>query len=239
MVKVLHRSSQITTEESPEIDLMHSQDRKRAEFFARLASLPQLDGILTSVAIELIEDMLELSYPWLAKDTLIREKLLRLNPFLPDEALTAEKLRQFKETLSLVALHDVHKYSRKLITELLDQGKTDLSSIEPLQGTVLVLDREAGTITEHPKEIDPQNEMLVDLVRIIHQRFPFQRCPVCQTIFVPWRNQKYCSLKCANGSEEEREQKKTYMREYMRKRRKRLARAGSRSRVRRKAQKKA
>jgi hypothetical protein len=140
---------------------MLPEDRRRAEFFAQVASLTQLDGIATSHAAKLVEDLLELGYHWLSDHSSIRARLLKINPLLTDEDLNEQKIEGFRQVLPLVALHDVQKYSRKLILDLLDNRRADLSSIEPLRGTVLVLDADHRRVAIQAKEPDSQNEMLV------------------------------------------------------------------------------
>ncbi len=211
---------------------MNPQDRKRAELFARLASLPQLDGIPSSQGMKLREDLQELSYPWLSNDWSTQKRLRRV-PRMRTETLTEQSVAGFKQQLLDNALHYAHKFSRQLITNLLDKGETDLSSIGELRGSVLQLDREHFTTKERLKDPDPQNEVLVDLVRIIRQKdFPFRRCAACETIFVRVKNQKYCSALCARkGSAEAQEKKKVYMRGYMKERRNDLKVQRRRSRV--------
>ncbi len=47
--------------------------------------------------------------------------------------------------------------------------------------------------------------------------FPFGRCPICRTIFVRVRRQRYCSPGCASRGHEvaRKETKRDYMRKYM------------------------
>lgn len=194
---------------------MSPEDRKRAEYFARLASLPTLDGIPVSEAIRLQEDLVQLGYRWLKTVPTIREHLRKMNPFLSENDLTEEKVKAFRQWLPWIVLHDLHQDS-KMISDLLDTGKTELDPIK--QGTILTLDRESRTITEEGKDPNPQTEMLVDLVRIIRfKNFPFLRCPTCSTIFVPVKNQRFCTAKCSQTAKAETqpEKKKDYMRDYM------------------------
>jgi hypothetical protein len=205
---------------------MKREDRRRAEFFARLASLPQLDGIPTSYAAKLLEDMLQLGYRWLAHDHSISARLRELNPLLSEGELSAENIEGFKQSLKFVALHELHRHARELIGGLLDGRYLDPSRMGPLKRTIIRLDPVSGRIAvqANASDPDPQAEMLVDLVRLIaldNSRFPFARCPVCPTIFVPMKNQKFCSADCLRraNAETRPQKKREYMRDYMRKRR--------------------
>ena len=105
-----------------------------------------------------------------------------------------------------------------MIGGLLDKGEVDLSALPDLNKTVITLDRKTRTTTVRVLPPDPQYEMLVDLVQLIRLKdFPFARCQQCPTIFVPVKNQKFCSAQCSRqaGAKPRRD----YMRGYMRERR--------------------
>jgi len=205
---------------------MTPTDRKLAEFFARLASLRQLEGMPAADAAKLLKNMLQLGYQWLKHDDSIRARLLELNPRLAADELSAEKIGTFKQSLAAVALHELHRHARKLIGDLLAGREVEPLRIAPFRRTSikLKLDRESRMITEEVSisRPDPQEEMLVDLVRLIRPgRCPFARCRGCPTIFVPSRKQQFCTTDCMwrHTIKRRKVTKREYMRGYMRERR--------------------
>jgi hypothetical protein len=130
--------------------------------------------------------------------------------FPPKEQLTPQLLS------SLLA--QLHKYA-SLITDLLD-GKIVGWKLTPMW----VLNKPTGKVQDVWK-LDRRREdvLLLDLIDLIkHDPFPFRRCPVCQTTFVPIRKQKYCSPNCTyKGIETARkEERRVYMKEYQQRKRK-------------------
>jgi hypothetical protein len=207
---------------------MDLRQRERAEFYARLASIPSLTGLPLSEALRLQEEMERVGFPWLRKISSVRKRLEKANVTLPADA-GDEELRRFKQTFRAVAFHEIHRYAHDIINGLLDDGKFDWSSYRPLPKTVIRLDKEAYKATEEVKEPDPQDEMILDLLDLVRQpNFPFRKCPACNVVFVPVKNQRYCSPTCTYKVTEQgrKKQKATYMRGYMRRRRRNLEAAG-------------
>lgn len=205
---------------------MDAEERKRAQFYARLASVPKLDGLRTSEIVELFEDMQGLGFFRVSDPSSIRNHLKRVNPSLKLEDETPEHLAQFREMFLESALRDIHQYAHHLINALLGKGQVD-TTFGPLNATYLLLDRKTYRVRRVVKRADAQNEMLLDLLDLVQQRnFPFRRCPRCHVVFVPVKNQKYCSSECAYRATEEarKEKKRKYMRTYMATRRKRQVR---------------
>jgi hypothetical protein len=206
---------------------MDLKQRKRAEFYARLASIANLSDLSLSEGLKLQEEMELVRFPWLRTLSSVRERLGKVNPSLA--GVGEEELRRFRNTFSSVAFHDIHRYARNLINGLVNNAEFDLTFHRPLDRIILRLDTKSQRVIENFKDPDPQDEMILDLLDLLRQpNFPFRRCLVCKIIFVPVKNQRYCSPACTyKGTEQARkEQKAIYMRDYMRKRRRKATAAG-------------
>jgi hypothetical protein len=203
-------------------DRMESELRKRAEFYARLASIAKLEDLSLSAGLKLQEEMERIGFPWLKKLSSVRERLAKANRSLTAAEIQEEELRRFRTTFSHVAFHDIHRYSRDLINGLLDNGEFDLTFYRPLSRTTVRLDKKTDRITQEIKAPDPQDEMILDLLDLLRQpSFPFRRCLACKIVFVPVKSQRYCSPTCSyKGTEQARKKSKAnYMRHYMRQKR--------------------
>lgn len=204
---------------------MDSKDRKKAEFYARLASIEKLESLSLSEAIKLQEEMATLGFPWLQKLASTHNRLREASPSLTAD-IGDEKIREFQKVFSSVAFHDIHRYSRDIINGLLENGEFDLTFYNPFNRITVQLDRKAYRATEHVKRVDPQDEMILDLLNLIRlPNFPFRRCLACEAIFVPVKNQRYCSPICTYKATQQirKKEKANYMRGYMRKRRRKAA----------------
>jgi len=77
-------------------------------------------------------------------------------------------------------------------------------------------------VKQHFSAPDVQDEILFDLVETLKRSpFPFRSCPICRTIFVPVRKQKYCSPACTARafSSAENPARREYMRKFVAKQR--------------------
>ncbi len=199
---------------------------RRAHLYARLASLPDLSGLKTWEALKLLTEIADCGYPWLAdhEATLAHLDTLRLEAGLgplPPAEKTAEKVKAFQATLPYVVLHQLQQAARTLIGGLLAEGQVETRAPQALQGSTLMLHPD-GTVEERPKTLDPHYALQFDLELCVRRSpFPFRCCPVCPTIFVPIKRQKYCSPACAARAlaAARTPARRAYMRQYMAQRR--------------------
>ncbi|MGH7966748.1 MAG: hypothetical protein ACRERD_33800 [Candidatus Binatia bacterium] len=140
-----------------------------------------------------------------------------------DKQKTALQHAVRKNSLWPPILKEIHEQARALLWGLLD-GQTVLTPRVTLPQRPLRLNK-AGFLEEGLEAQEIKDRLMVELVALLqpHQPFPFRRCPVCQTVFVPVKRQKFCSPNCTYKSIEtnRKEEKRKYMRDYMAKRRKR------------------
>jgi hypothetical protein len=201
--------------------------RKRAEFYARLASIESLKDLQGWEGLKLEADAKQIGGPWpsrpedLALYIKRARRLRKLSP-LPPQELTREDLTGMQRTAAWVMIHAVHPWTRKWILGLLDKGEVeDLDTDAIPGGTKLVLTNDTARRAPRGKPDPgfPQEEAILDLYWILQrEKFPFRRCPVCRSIFVPFKQQRYCTPQCARTAlrETRRETRRDYMREYMR-----------------------
>jgi hypothetical protein len=119
----------------------------------------------------------------------------------------------------------VHGVIRSVINGLLAGLDILIGPLSRFDRSVLKLDRKTWIVRRWFKEESIRDELIAEFIPIIQQSsfpFPFRRCPVCFVVFVPGKNQKYCTPTCtAKGTEAARKDaRKEYMRGYMAKRRK-------------------
>lgn len=96
------------------------------------------------------------------------------------------------------ALQKAHIRVHHLIVDFLNNGwsSTRIEDLGLKEHLILVKGKN-WEVTQYPDKPDVEDEILFDLVQTIKRSpFPFRRCPMCPTIFVPVRKQKYCSPPC-------------------------------------------
>jgi predicted nucleic acid-binding Zn ribbon protein len=207
--------------------MMDGQQRAVAEFYARLASIPSLEALREGERLLLREDLAGLAWlsPWPADSEQERARQARNKAEFQHAVKSSEVWRQ--------GLEDIHQHARTLLWKLLD-GQTVLTPSLTSPRLALRLDREgridAGPGPQGIEMQSPIDRLTMGLLMLLrpHQPFPFRRCPVCQTVFVPVKRQKFCSPNCTYISTESKrkEEKREYMREYMANRRKKLKKTG-------------
>ena len=193
--------------------------KKRAEFYGHVASIPSLKNLRDSEKLKLVEDVRGLDFPLLslfskAGTKVSAEQHSPLSSWGMGKPIPVE----------WHALCEVHQWARRLINDLLDKGRVNL---EPLIGKLpkvvsLRLDKGTYTVREGLSTDTLYREMLLDLVRTLKQSpFPFRHCPMCKTVFVPVKRQKFCSPTCTTKGlpEENKKHRREYMKDYMKKRR--------------------
>src|SRR5262245_39085259 len=112
----------------------------------------------------------------------------------------------------------VHPWARTLITTLVDGKEVALRPLGQFEGTILQFHESTGTVQEQFEGSLLRNEPIVALGQVLRRTTPsFRRCPYCRTVFVPGKNQKFCSSVCtAKGTEAARkDERRGYMRLYM------------------------
>lgn len=183
---------------------MENEQRALGEFFARLASIPSLDALRGSELLLCAEELAEL---------------------VTKQGLTtiSKKRAAFWGGI----LREVHGHVHPLISGLL-AGQTVTTPPIPAPERVLRLSP-SGIIEEGRPWQHISDRLLTEFLALLrpHRPFPFRRCPVCQTVFVPVKRQKFCSPNCTYKSIEanRKEEKREYMRQYMANRRKRAKKA--------------
>jgi len=199
--------------------------RKRADFYARLASVSSLDALEDWEKLKLEADAKQIGYPWPSGPAdvaarVIKSRRLRHLPPLPAAEASEEQRTWTLRYILWEMIHNVQPYARKWIVGLLEDGKVDDLPDIPV-GTVLMLAN--GAVKRAPKKKPdpgfPQVEAVLDLYWILQRDpFPFQRCSQCRSIFVPLRRQRYCTPSCARAviRAARRESRREYMKRYMR-----------------------
>ncbi len=197
------------------------RDKDVRDFFARLASIDDVEALDEHEALELVKRMVEL-FPYLDGPALGEERRLEV---VPDSEFSANGPRARLESnirhreLLRRRLRDVHADCRAAIAAPL----TGLPFELPYQEHQYILDAETETIhpaitlTPLPEHYHHSLESLV----APHRPFPFRRCPRCRAIFPRTGNQKFCTRECTVAFNEDarREKKREYMRHYNRRKR--------------------
>jgi hypothetical protein len=166
-------------------------------FLARLASIPSLDELSEGQQMLLLEEY------W---------KLIK-------EVDAEEQSRR----VVISGFRDLHQHARELIVGLLE-GRNMSPPVAALPDPVWRL--QGREVQERWVPRRAADSLLADLIGIVRKKpFPFAFCPLCHTVFVRVRRQRYCSPICTYRATEaaRREKKKAYMKEYMAKRRKQTA----------------
>jgi len=126
------------------------------------------------------------------------------------------------------ALQVAHPWAQKLICSLLKGDYVDVPELSRVYRPCLHIE-DGGTVYEHYIGPEANDEVLFDLLLMVKRRpFPFRQCPICRTIFVPVRKQKYCSPSCTTRafSSAENPQRREYLRQRMAASRKKAKRTG-------------
>lgn len=168
-----------------------------ARFLARLASVPSFNDLSEGQQMLLIEEY------W----ALIKE-------------VDAEE--QSSKPVLIRGVRDLHSHARELIVGLLE-GRDVRPPVGALPDAVWRLQGREVQETWEPRRV--ADSLLADLISIVKKKpFPFASCPLCRTVFVRVRRQRYCSPICTYRATEaaRREKKKAYMKAYMAKRRKKI-----------------
>lgn len=190
--------------------------KKRAELYGHLASIPSLRNLRDSEKLKLVEDVRGLGFPLLSLFSKAGTKVTAKR----HASLISSWGVGRPVPVEWHALWEVHSWARRLIKELLDKGRVDLQPfIRQLPVVVsLTLDKETYAVREGMDAKILYKEIFLDLVRTLRQSpFPFRLCPLCKTIFVPVKRQKFCSPRCATKGlpEESKKQRREYMKRYM------------------------
>jgi len=205
---------------------MDTAQRERAQFYAQLASIPDLGKLEAWQRLKLESDFQRLLLPLLfepgedlrsASYKMTHEIFMIEGQTTPKGASkwSVEKLQQW---IASQCLPDVHKRTNDIA--LLLDGQ-ELALVFPTEVVRWAL-KDRVLIEEQELELR-RHKIHFDLFALIRKTpFPFRRCPVCQLIFVPVRRQIYCSPICTSKGVEgaRKDIKRDYMRDYMAKRRK-------------------
>lgn len=207
---------------------MYEYQRALAEFFARLANIPHLDGVPEEERNRLLDDYLELC-------RVVGHAYVQVESVTPRvkqqqyDALTKRPKRAIQTDRAWIyqGLKVVHDAARKVIVPVLDGEEVPEPRVNPPQRHIRLSPE--GTLTQVSSGAGGPDVLTFELLLLLHTAgpFPFRRCPVCQTIFVPVRHQKYCTHACTvKGVEMARKGgKRDYMRAYMAKRRQNTGKA--------------
>lgn len=196
---------------------------KRTEFYARLASIASLGSLRDSEKLRLVEDVRGFVFPWLSLFSKAGTKVStdRRSSLIRSWGMGTQVPVEWH------ALCEVHPWAQELINGLLDEGKVDLRPLIGQLPTVvsLKLNKETYAVREGIAPTVLYKEILFDLVQTLRQSpFPFRLCPVCKTVFVRVKRQKFCLPTCATKGlpEENKKQRREYMKRYMARKRARL-----------------
>ena len=210
---------------------MTQAQRERARFYASLASIANFDDLKEWERLKLEEELQRVIFPFIVDpnvDIRIFQQELAASlrgsyrpPALGGRAPVGVSDAEAGRRLAKDLLPHISGLVQDL-TRLLDGQAVLMHRV--LLGVWTLRD---GVFTESQKERSTDGKMRRDLYDLFREKpFPFRRCPVCQTIFVPVRRQLYCTPTCTyKGTEMARkEEKREYMRDYMEKRRKKAKR---------------
>jgi hypothetical protein len=204
--------------------------RKKAQFYARLASLETLNELSVIEAQRLEREAAQLGSPWPSDaDQVARligesRRKRKLPPVQPGDATPAQ-LSTAQRQIIWVMINAVHPYIKKWLSELIDHGRTMGLPME-VENELLLTQDVVHPVPTHPTPIPdrgyPRASAILDGYWLLYRTpFPFRRCLQCRTIFfVDKSNQKYCSPSCSKAAiqavrkETRREYMKRYQREY-------------------------
>lgn len=211
---------------------MDEKQRKVAQFWARLASIPSLDELREGERMRLVEAMQETLLPWLDDPDALEAYISSLAPSEQTVAREDCATGRIKEKLFNV-LFFLHRKADELINPFF-VGAPVFVPMGHLPQLVWTLDLKEGRLHERRENPGLERPLfiydlrfrleaeLIDLIRSHKSAFPFRLCLACGDKFVPVKRQRYCSPNCAyrGGEAGRKEKRREYMREYMAKRRK-------------------
>lgn len=179
--------------------------KRRAEFYARLASIPDLRALSQTA----------------------RRRLGR-----QFEAASAMKVRQGfggltkNDFIYNLEFRGLHHFTRATLGALLDGQPVRVSPTELPPPVWRLEDR--GVVQTWPIQELWQTPVAEFVGLLFQQPFPFRRCPVCEKFFARVGRQRYCTTSCASrGIESARkDSKREYMRKYMAMRRAKARKIG-------------
>lgn len=184
---------------------MKIDQQQRAAFYAHLASIPSLDELKEWERLKLIEDAKQLDFEHLAFGDEHGQ-----HPNLWDGIAAA------------------HRWAVFLVGGLVDGKSLNVEPLHAIRTFYRLQLSEDGKIMTGYK-VKSENHILVDLLELLSHGavFPFRRCPVCSTIFVFTKRQKFCSPRCTSKGmvAARQDERREYMRQYMSNRRKRAKKA--------------
>lgn len=196
-------------------------NRLAAEFFAALATTPDLDGLEQWQKEKLVADV--------KKAGLLRSKRSKFrlgqilgpgaNKFWPGILNSWATGR--KVPAAWLPIRTVHPWAYKIINALVDSGKADVQDFYKEMVIPATWKIDDGKVIVDYNEFEyADKELWVELVGLLlssSDDFPFRRCALCRTIFVPnsKKQKKYCSKECANKAVSLTPLRRKYMKNYM------------------------
>lgn len=198
---------------------VEGREREVRDFFARLATIEDLDGLGPAQIDELVAKLVEL-FPYLGGQRLGGETEFEIDPLSEFSARgpTAREKELTPEELRLKRLRQVHA-DCNCIAQALDGGSFQL----PYVSNEFFLDPHSETLMSWDLAVPTPENYHYSLQQLVapNKPFPFRRCPRCSTIFARTGNQRYCSRNCTVAANEDarREAKREYMRRYNRRNR--------------------
>lgn len=216
---------------------MHDYQRAIAEFFARLVSVPTLDGLPEEERRRLLDDYCKLclGVGHAAVQAAPVSERMKQRQF---DALTRQPGLGFGVQRDYAwvekGLMKLHHTAREFLVRMVTEHEwIEEPQVNLPRRRLRVSPADALTQTVVASGPDVLTSELLLLLRTTDS-FPFRRCPVCETVFVPVRHQKYCSPRCTSQANEAARKgtRLEYQREYMAKKR-------ARAKVRAKAEERA
>jgi hypothetical protein len=174
--------------------MMNESQRRAAEFYARLASIPNLARLSKTARLRLARQFHAAS-------------VMRIS-----RGFGGVAGGDFHYNLEFSALH---QFARSTLGSLLDGQSV---AVQPLDLPPPVWRLQGRALTQTWPIQQPGQKPATELAGLLFQRpFPFGRCADCGSFFVRVRRQRYCSAKCrTHGIESARKAtKREYMRKYM------------------------
>lgn len=203
-------------------------DRLAAEFFANLANYPELKNLERWEKEKLVADVKKAGLlksehsKWRIKHKQIAGGGLEgLYPGIFESWSTDPKERP---PMTWLPIKLIHPSVYKIINALLDSGEADVHGFYKGAVTPAVWKLDNGKVVpEYDKFKRADNELWIEFVRLVlsPDLFPFRRCALCRTIFVPAskKQKKFCTKECANKAVSLTPARHKYMKQYMKERR--------------------
>lgn len=208
--------------------------KKHLELFARLANIEDLGVLKDWEKLHLVSEMREAGFSWLPVPSTkaipghqLRSWVLELADgtllqFNCHPQLFQTWGREEQVPLEWQVLLDAHEGCRPILNDLLDGKEVNPIEVREVRFLLLRLDAQTGRLQYRSFGNDPTRTLRGVFEGILRQDiFPFRRCLACRAVFVPGKNQKYCTPACLiKGTEARRkDERRGYMREYMAKKR--------------------